>query len=428
MFIERTQTFASAHVLINKELQHLGLYSGLRPFTNAGFTSYECNLYYQDTRLLADRAFGKGYTEEAQLGAMCKALEQFTSIASHVDLDYHYYSLAELQAQAFQVVAAKVPEQILNENKYRQQALAWLPYENYSDKNDRVFIPAASINPFYLLDQQLPDDRFPYAEIYLQCSNDGVALGCDRTETLIHAVSECIERDALSFFLADHFMLQQPQALQVIDPKTISVQNQALLQRLQQQAQLSATILLMPNAFGVPSFCTCIQDARFIAPIHGFAAALDADYALYRSIYECIERFNCYDVMTLLESQAALRAFAKVPSLLDCVHFDIARLIAAGHSVSCDFGTIASYVATDIEAYWQELLRRVLKQGFSVYYKILYESENVCTLHAVLPEAESLWNILKGVVPPFGQRITTHLTRQNRDENQLDRQCAATAQ
>jgi len=420
--IERALSLDDANALIERELQRLNLTAVLQPFRHGDFCNYQCRLYFRETEALASIGFGKGTPEEANLGAKFEALEHYTSTLSHVDIDYHYRSFAELQAQGCQIVASSMPLQILNESQYQQQKLPWLEYTHYRDTNDRVFSPVASVNPMYLLSQKISGDDFPYDEIYMQGTNNGVAIGCDRNEALIHAVSECIERDAFSFLLADNFLLKRRKALRVVDVTTMSAHNQALLQRITDELKLSATVLFMPNIFGVPSFCTCIQDQQFFAPLCGFGASLNAEYALHRSIYECIELLNFYGVHVAEESQDALRTFAKIPALLDCVHFDVQRLIADDNFTAVDFASLTSYTSSDLQTYLEELLDRVFNVGFSVYEKAIYQSDGIYTAHALIPEAENLVGIIKGHIPRFGKRLSAHLQGQTEAESTTVRQ------
>ena len=419
MYIERSLSFAEADTLINLELHHLGLEAKLSSVATGNFSSYECKLFNTHTPIFIERGFGKGNSEEAQLGAKFEALEHFTSIVSHLNINYCYTSLTELQAMGCSIIKSKIPRQILNNSKYQRQKLAWLKYTDYSKSTEHAYAPAASVNPFYLLDNKFPEDNFPYDEIYMQNSNNGVAIGCNQTEALIHAISECIERDALSFFLADNFILQRPNSLQLVDPMTISLNNQELIERLKNELQLEAKILYMLNDFGVPSFCTVIQDSHFVAPIQGFGASLNAEHALYRSICECIELLNFYDDIDSYESKTALKIFVQIPKLLNCVQFDINQIISNGNFSTLDFASIPTYTAIQLDTYLQELIQRVLNTGFSVYYKILYKSENICTAHAIIPETENLFNILKGIVPQFNKRISTHLKQQDCNEKKL---------
>ncbi len=406
---ERLLSPEAANELIDLELENLHLKANLQTVTQGSMTSYLCQLIDTNTQELIERGFGKGNPIEAQLGAKFEALEHFTSIVSRFDIEHYYCSLEDLQNQKQQVIESKIPRQILKEAKYQQQKLVWLRYSNYCDQQISAFVPATSVDPFYLLNNKLSTDKFPYKEIYMQNNNNGVAIGTNRTEAFIHAISEVIERDALSFFLVDNFILPKSNKLQLIDLKTISNRNQEILKRLENELQLKAKLFYMPNDFNVPSFCAVIQAPYFIAPIQGFGTSLNAEYALYHAINECIEILNFYETITIHESRGALQNFAQIPSLLNCVNFDVEQIIDNKQFVTLDFNTIHTYNNLNLEIHLQELINRVLKGDFSLYYKVLYQSENVCTIHAIIPQAENLFNILKGVVPQFNKRISKKL-------------------
>ena len=128
---------------------------------------------------------------------------------------------------------------------------------------------------------------------------------------------------------------------------------------------------------------------------------------------------NFYDNIGHHESKAALKNFSQIPSLLNCVQFDINSIINTNNFISIDFNNIHSKTNIPFEVYLHELVDKVLKANFSVYYNVLYESTNVCTVHIIIPEGENLLNILKGTVPIFNKRISAHLMQQDCNDKKL---------
>ena len=58
----------------------------------------------------------------------------------------------------------------------------------------------------------------------------------------------------------------------------------------------------------------------------------------------------------------------------------------------------------DLKLYKEQLMQKIREKGFSIYYKILYQSEMVYTVQVIIPEADESISILHGMLSHFSER------------------------
>jgi ribosomal protein S12 methylthiotransferase accessory factor len=399
MPIERAFTYKQSNDFLNQHLKKLGMFSEIQQLTENSFTCYLCNLYDATSKKLLAQGFGKGTKRQAILGSQFEALEHYTSNVTNINVDYVYVSLNELKNKNKRIISSKISSQILTDSKYQTKKMVWLEYSNYYNSEDYAYIPASSINPLYL-NNKLCIDNFPYEEVYMQSTNNGVAIGCSLDEALIHGLLEIIERDAISQFLLNNFIFEKGEKVTILDPTTLSRRNKIVYETLKKVSHTTPILLILENGFDIPSFCTYTSPPDFLYPVKGFGASLDGEYGLYRSMCECIEQIALYENIVQEETAKALDAFTNIPRLMKCVLFNINELIKKNGLKLIPFDFV-TYNKSNLLRYKKSLFDKVFEKKSAVYYKVLYNVDNIFTVHLVMPSANECFSILNGVLPPI---------------------------
>jgi ribosomal protein S12 methylthiotransferase accessory factor len=405
--LERSLTLEQADKKITAELQQFNFFVETTEL-NASVpqSCFETRLSDSQGNFLA-RGFGKGSPEEACVGSKFEAFETYASDIGHFPAKAELLSYAQVCEQDKQIVANKLPLELINQEAFHHTPMAWVEYKNYFNEDQSIHIPAASINPFYLLGKKVPGDDFPSEKLYFQNSNNGVAIGCNHTEALIHGILEIIERDAISILVVDAFMQKNYSALTAINKDSISDKNKTLIAQIERLTGSKAYILKLNTPFDVPCYSVSVASDHHLLPLKGFGASLSDENALYRACSECLELLLSYERVAIQEFDYTLEAFANLPELMHCAKFNIADIIE--QIPHLDFSSNDEHLPSDLQHYLNEVVATVSATNFSLYHTILYQSANSCTVAITIPEAEDLLSLLKGIIPTFGPRLRSKL-------------------
>lgn len=401
MLTERSFSLDEANSYFHEEINRLNISVKSNSLLADKFGCFYSELFHKETNISASCGYGKGTSKMALLGSKFEALENYTSIASNLNIEYENISFEELITRKNQIIRSKIFSQILLEEKYQKISLPWTRYQNYFNPADYTYVPIASINPLYL-DKRLSDDIFPYEEIYIESTNNGVAIGCSLDEAIVHATLEIIERDAASIFLIKNFISDKNHTIKIINAKKLTGDNLLAYNFLKNNSKQNPIIIFLENDFNIPAFCTYIANSN--VPIVGFGASQSTEYALHRSLLECIEQKAINDSLKL-QNLSYATIFPTLPKFRDCMKFNLRQLIKRKpieKIVLEDDEQNLKFL--DLKLYKEQLMQKIREKGFSIYYKILYQSEMVCTVQVIIPEADESISILHGMLSHFSER------------------------
>ena len=108
---------------------------------------------------------------------------------------------------------------------------------------------------------------------------------------MIHGLLENIERTSLSFFLTNTFLLKKKNWLRVLDPSTLPDGLSDVLRRTELELDGKIMVFEMPNKFGIPAFCSWMEQGEFSVGFAGYGCSLSSEHAALRSVYELAQYF-----------------------------------------------------------------------------------------------------------------------------------------
>jgi ribosomal protein S12 methylthiotransferase accessory factor len=244
-----------------------------------------------------------------------------------------------------------------------------------------------------------------YTKVYLANTNNGTAIGCSQEEALIHAISEIIERDAISFFLLRTFVRKNPIPFHLIDWKSIPDYLVKIAHFIEDYTGYKLIIFEMPNECELLCFGATLNHKELMSPIKGYGASIESTYALERALLEVLEQFHIYKLPEgpFEDDKIALELLKDWPLLYKCAEFDLGSQINAGNFIETAFKDI-KYPTDNIEEYLEILLNKMSNVGFQLYMATLYQCGPVKTIQIIIPEAEDFFMVLKGIVRAPGER------------------------
>ncbi|MFJ4195941.1 YcaO-like family protein [Pseudomonas sp. NPDC089534] len=316
--VERELTIAQACRRVEIELGRQGLAPSTRTFGN-DLVLVHATLTGPDNRQA--HGSGKGYLEHARLGALFEALEHQWA-EDHCTADTHTVS-ADYFADT--TLFANDHVHILL-NAEQGTHIVCRDYVQHKTRT-RFSYPVALISPHYA-DRPLEQDCTDYRALRRYSSNSGTAIGATYDEALLHATNECIERDAVSLFLLDHFYYENLSPLRhVIRPE----QDDAL-GRLWTDAEreIGAEIVLLDisTEFKARTFLAFSKASGFPVQVFGSGCSLDPRHGAWRALTELVQMHfaaaNDEYRNSLLNAQRHLQRFTR---LLRCLQFNTEALL-----------------------------------------------------------------------------------------------------
>ncbi|WP_269320524.1 YcaO-like family protein [Alicyclobacillus macrosporangiidus] len=351
--------------------------------------TYRCFLYNDDGELLSV-GNGKGLGDQSLASAMFESIEHlFCTYPPDTDILYvpiHIVCSQDLLASevVFEILLQKYPDSIIPCRRYQSVF-----------GSEQIAYPVFLATPSYV-NQPFLEDSFDYAIVSKYATNNGTAIGVNRTEALIHSISELIERDALSCFLLSTFVSRQPLPVRLIDKATLPPNLLQLIDQAESVMGIEITLIDICTDFQVPAILAVAASDVVPVPYVGSGASLSKSYACERAILETIQMFHLYSDGMIEEDIRVLNLFDQLPRYQACVRLDFADV--AKESVS--YENLPTYNVQDysLHEYLSILVQRIHIKGYKAYYVPYFTSDLGTTcLHSVIPGLERFHLVRSGV-------------------------------
>ena len=392
--MEREYSIEQAEHYFALECQKLQLSVELKKFGEPPFQTVACSLFRNPKEKVSEGG-GKGIGKQSELSAKFEALEVFTGLASQVSALYDLFSLSEIRLLQIPVIASKIfPELLSVDFPQQEKKLPWIAYTRY-DSNEKCYLPAICSHPFYYR-KPFADDDFDYSNLYLTATTNGIATGCTRTEALIHALLEVIERHSLSIFLIETFLKENPKDPKKFDIQTLPKELKEIAENIITTTGYDLIIYHMPNEIDIPVYGVLLHHPTLAIPIKGCGASLNPSYAIERALLEALEVYH-YDPSNI-EDQRSIERLTQWPKLQRCAEFDLScfKKNSPFEHTAVTFNSSQEYLA--------HIVSQLQSAHFSIYFNETYVSEHLSTVHVVIPEAEDFFAVGMGLVVPLQKK------------------------
>lgn len=221
---------------------------------------------------------GKGLDDDAaQVSALMESIESWH--AERIELPMRYESYAELSAGAAVADIHRL-RRAAGRQVSTDTPLLWVAGEDlFGQRPTYVPYDLVTMNTVH------PPEYAPTFFV----STDGLASGNHLLEALVHALCECIERDAAALWYAS------PAEPVAVDLDSVDDPACRQLLRLVREADVEAVAWDLTSDIGIPTYsCNVMeppgrQTGRGLGFYHGFGCHLDATMALYRAIIEAVQ-------------------------------------------------------------------------------------------------------------------------------------------
>lgn len=390
---ERALTPAAALDRVQDDLDGLGLRWRLR-MLGGSWPTVVAELF--DGRgAKVSQGVGKGRTELALVGALFEALEHWctdhadgATIAVESSRGFDGIELCR-DEKAVELLAA-APEAPLACRRYAQLG------------GERTLsYPLFLTRPGYWRGKRAEGDAFDYGSLLRYGSNSGTAIGASFEEACIHALSEAVERDALSAFLARR--LYRPSGdgpLRLVDPASLAGPARELLAVAGSEAGVPVRLIDLDRGYGIPAFLAVADGPAGMAPRFGAGASLNAEYAAIRAVSELLQ---CLHVGAGIpevarEHDARASRLAPYPRLLRCAFFRVEDLIERDGATLLDLAAIPSRKAGGPLADWlADLTGRLARRGRSAFAADIHVTPGgTHVTSVVVPGFDRFFNVTLG--------------------------------
>ncbi|MCU1763617.1 YcaO-like family protein [Pseudomonas sp. 14P_8.1_Bac3] len=325
---ERELTLTQAEQRIRADLEHLRLHAESRVLGQQ-IVAVQVTVSSDDQQSIA-RGAGKGYLQHAQVGALYETLEHYLSdhlITADIQCIAPSY-FANSQLLIDDTVLAPLIE----------QPHALTACRTYTDalKQSSFYYPVALCTPDYA-QHPLKHDTTNYSVLRRYASNSGTAIGASYNEAVLHAANECIERDAVSLFLLEHFYYENRPALR----RVVRVAEHDELGRLWRdaEAEVGAEIILIDiSTEFLPHSFLAFSSAPGAQPnVFGSGCSISARHGAWRALTELVQMHHMTAGPELQHHlNNARRHLSPFPRLQRCLQFDLYPLLSLCEQITVE--------------------------------------------------------------------------------------------
>ncbi|WP_423203824.1 YcaO-like family protein [Pseudomonas kribbensis] len=315
---ERELTADQAERRIQIELSRLGLTPVTRTL-GSKVVAVQASLHGSDNRHA--RGGGKGYTDQAHLGALYEALEHYWT-DERFATDVHHET-----ERYFKDSPIFADDSLLHRLTCQQNAR--IPCRTYvcPPWHDRFSYPVALTSPNGSLQPSSPDTA-DCRVVRRYASNSGTAIGATYSEAMLHATNECIERDAVSLFLLNHFYYENHPPLRRVARLSDGDDLGRLWADAEQEIGGEIVLVDISSEFKARTFLAFTTKPGPHPQVYGSGCSLDPRHAAWRALSELVQlQLSAAEPEYHQSLTNALRNLQPFPRLLRCAQFDPQTLL-----------------------------------------------------------------------------------------------------
>jgi ribosomal protein S12 methylthiotransferase accessory factor len=401
--LERSYSLQVSETALKRELDNLG-YNYEFKLAGDFVSTCKCILTDKENGTFLASGNGKGELISSRVGSLFEAAEHLFSHYDFISSDKITY-LCSLDFCRDSIMCDALPLAILNDSKNEK-----IPFLEYKAVNGlkSCFYPLALSCPSYIDSLLVNDDlrkrdSFNYQRLEQYSSNSGTAIGMNGEEAIIHGLLESIERSSLSKFLTKTFLLNEEKPLRVINPITMPHNIIDVFSRIEKELGSKVFIFEMPNKFGIPAYCSWMEQHEFEIGIAGYGCSLSLEHAILRSLYEVAQYFLLSKHIFGIDWLKALDK--KIPSQLvglplhqDCAKFNLGLKCRKFGSELIDYEDLAKLqFSKNPQTYLTQLTDIIYSNGEVPYASELKNFGNGINItHTFITGEDRFFNVMSG--------------------------------
>lgn len=262
-------------------------------------------------------------------------------------------------------------------------------YISVSFEEQTIYYPSFLTSPNYLL-LKPPTDLIDYTFLTKYSTNNGTAIGVNKTEALIHSICEIIERDSISCLLLTTFISKNDSEILIIKNQSLPLYLLGIMSKIKLETGFEPNIFNITTDISIPSYVATIPNREGLPFFVGSGTSLNEEYAIERALTEVLQSFHLYDDELEQEDILLMKKFDQLEKYKQCIIFDI--LSTTKNKIYVDFvpnNTSTENLPRHINSYLQRLIDILANSGYHVFHRNLYQSDlGICCVHCVVPGLE----------------------------------------
>lgn len=321
------------------------------------------------------------------------------SIASALFEFIEHYSYIYDSPKSF-IINKEKQDKIFNEPMYLKEVPILFLLEYNAPVKLLKYVDNKNIEKYYpkFLTQvsDIEENLFKeYPTIMGYSTNSGCASGMTTYEAKIHGINEILERDLFSKFLI--FNIIKKNALCVVSPDNISIENKKIYNTLRKNVYKDDLLIInVPNNYGVNMFIT-INRRDKMRPLYGAGVSLSEDYALQRSLTECLQLNQLNDKDEDEKFKDIVKNYKNYNQYLDLIYLNIDGLKSYDY-IQKGKNIFSKYNNKEKLSYLESMLNKL---GYTPQYRTIIKDGNINVIQSIIPGMEKFNLVIEGnpVIP-----------------------------
>lgn len=346
-------------------------------------------LILQDSTYIKTIGNGKGTGRQAYASALFELIEDFLYNTNAMETSLKYST--EISKKCKKLLYEYPIKEL--EKQTPSFELEMLKFKKLNEEDRFILYPS------FLFDvnsrESLPNNLIHLTKY---ASNSGSAVGTTFNESLLHAINESIERDALSIHLGKTFFSTKHN-MTLLNLENISSDFKEMINEVETTINGKIRIIEVTTEFNIPTYFVICKTMEHILPFKGSGTSLNNAYALERAILECLQHYHLHDNDDEIFNQLIVEKLQ---------HFkNYKNSIMCNHDISISTKTFRKdqNSKNSVDEILKIVINRIESKGFKVYFNSLYESDNIYYTKVIIPGFDNFQMINNGLVLVPGDRV-----------------------
>lgn len=374
--IERENDTDFSINLITKTLKNLNLKYEINKF-------YTKNTNLYTTLILSENTIscGKGLENQSLASGLFEFLE-------------HYIIENYSKFDSYQPISNKLLELFNNENFINllknienNKKFKSLEFKEINGENS-FFLPLFLSFPNYI-DEDIENEDFDEAIQYV--SNNGISIGVNKNEALLHSLCELIERNSLSHHYIDTFIMNKPYTK--IKKNSISSHLLKIIEIIEEEINSELEIIKLKNQFNLYTYLVYPKNKEIRKFFKGSGCSISSEYALERSILECLQSFQVFtlDEQNEINYKESIYKEYKLNNYLKILNLDYGN-----NFKEIDFEkNIINF--SSLKEILDQIISTINEKGYKIFIKELFNKNNIVCLKVIIPNFEKFHLVAEGI-------------------------------
>ncbi|WP_067139533.1 YcaO-like family protein [Oceanivirga salmonicida] len=236
-------------------------------------------------------------------------------------------------------------------------------------------------------------------------SNNGIAIGMNKKEAILHALNELIERQSLSKHYIDVFM--KGDIPLKINKFTLTKRLKEILFEVEKEIGEEIEIVQLKNEFDLYAYLVYPKNKDIRKFYKGSGCSLLSEYALERAILELLQSYHLTDITEQENLLKKEKIFIENNLKKYLEIFNLNYIYDTYKEINFENNSLNSQ---DLKDMIEFIIKKLYLKGYKVYLAKLFEKNNIVCIKVVIPNFEHFHLVAEGVpvvpnIPNFNEII-----------------------